>query len=600
MKISKDRLLTLMREEASRIQEERQLDELLYEQDTASGQDQVQRFETLRKYFSLRAAAGGLEKGSSERIENIRDRMQLVVDFEKELKEMIEELNFMMDFAKRRGGDYGVDLSGDRRDAEAAERFGIDAPTAAQAGEEGAAAAAAAAAAGEGQSEAQALLDASGLSGEQIFAMVGGKSPVTGRDLEFGTNDLTRVTTGNKYAKLFSLQYFLGKYPVDPSFRDKVLEYVNQKPEEAIGILLEAPELGFMATGTIYQGYISNVIIPSFLNRRQFEELMQVKRMRGSSKGGGGSTEYVDIMRESPSFKDVADENSNKLIDILSSPAAGLQNINIKGARGNTNQLIAQFYNEVMKSEEISQESKTKFTNKLMGSNNPVKNIIASEGGQPAMDFKVFDLMETWDPVSIAYKYIGPGAKLEAQALIEAQLDWRDRSQREDAGPEPSFGTIEEWGDAYGVGPNDNVYNYPAAKLFQTAFAGASDDIKQSFLEAADRLVQEKNEDPLTTRVEGNLAKYEADRLLGHILELVDLQPPPEQESKEAQIAVVGELIKDGTININDVDYSKQKEPAAQQVSEHKRFMMTVERLDELIKEELINHRKYKKAIGIK
>jgi hypothetical protein len=96
------------------------------------------------------------------------------------------------------------------------------------------------------------------------------------------------------------------------------------------------------------------------------------------------------------------------------------------------------------------------------------------------------------------------------------------------------------------------------------------------------------------------LAKYEADRLLGHILELVDLQPPPEQESKEAQIAVVGELIKDGTININDVDYSKQKEPAAQQVSEHKRFMMTVERLDELIKEELINHRKYKKAIGIK
>jgi hypothetical protein len=540
-----------MREEATKIYKERQLDELLYEQDTASGQDLVQRFQTLRKYFSLKANAGELEKGSDERIVNIRDRMQLVVDFEKEIKELIEELNFMMDFAKRRGADYGVDLTGARKDAEAAERFGIDAPTAAQAGEEGAAAA------GEGQSEAQALLDASGLSGEQIFAMVGGKSPVTGRDLEFGVGE-GRVQAGNEYAKLFSLQYFFGKIAApDPSFQDKVLEYINQKPEEAIGILLEAPMFKFLSAGVIYDGYISNVIIPSFLNRRQFEELMQARRMR-RGKGGVGSIEYVDVMRESPAFKDVADENSNKLIDILSSPAAGRENIKLGSIKGDTDQAIAHFYNGVLKNEEISQESKTKFTNKLMSSNSPVKNIIAnmaSDGGGAAIDFEILNNLNAGYEIK--------GAGMSGSEFAKILQNYLDRSVA------LTLGRIERGGE-------EEIIPDTQANKFLTALAAASEDLQLKFLEAIPSVSIDPERQDIYEKY-WNLALEE--------------NPSP-SDGKKAQNDILADLIKSKVI--------PELPAAGQQVSERRDFKMTVERLDELIKEELINHRRYKKAIGIK
>lgn len=555
MKISKDRLLVLMREEATKIYKERRLDELLYEQDTASGQDLVQRFETLRKYFSLKANAGELEKGSDERMVNIRDRMQLVVDFEKEIKELIEELNFMMDFAKRRGADYGVDLTGARKDAEAAERFGIDVPTAAQAGGEGEAAGEDTA--GGNRGEALKFINGDGLSGEQIFGMINGISPVTNKSLGYDIKE-------NDLAKATALNYFFAKMAgISNAFVESATGYINEKPEEAADILLNVPGALIESGRKLYDNYIRYVIVPSYLDAKQVSELDAAIMLRKSATGGGGSTKLVDIMRESPSFKEVANEKSNKLIAILSSvdEAEDIKFGAVTAVYGkDTNQAIARLYNQVSKTpdEQISQESKTKFSNKIMSSNSPVKNIVAtmaSDSGGVAVDFEILNNLKGGTDIGGGGTIGSEFAKILNHYLgssVGQTLDKMDRGEEEEIIPDTK------------------------ANKFLTALAAASDDLKLKFFEAIASIGggpedQDIYEKYLNLALEGN---------------------PSPSDGKKAQNDILADLIKDKVI--------PELPAAAQQVSERRDFKMTVERLDELIKEELINHRRYKKAIGIK
>ena len=559
MKISKDRLLVLMREEATKIYKERQLDELLYEQDTASGQDLVQKFETLQKYFVLKANAGELEKGSDERMVNIRDRMQLVVDFEKEIKELIEELNFMMDFAKRRGADYGVDLTGARKDAEAAERFGIDVPTAAQAGGEGEAAGEDTA--GGNKGEALKFINGDGLSGEQIFGMINGISPVTNKPLGYNKEE-------NNEAKAYSLIYFFTKMATagNSAFVESVAGYINEKPEEAADILLNAPKAPMFTGEKLYDGYIRYVIVPSYLDAKQVSELDAAVMLRNSRTGGGGSKKLEDIMRESPSFKEVANENSNKLIAILSSIEKG--DIQFGAATAvygkDTNQAIARLYNQVFKTpdETISQESKTKFSNTIMSSNSvvasQVKNFIAtsaSDSGGVAVDFEILNNLKGGTDIGGGGTIGSEFAKILNHYLgssVGRTLDKMDRGEEEEIIPDTK------------------------ANKFLTALAAASDDLKLKFFEA----IASINAGPEDQDI---YEKY---------LNLALEENPSPSDGKKAQNDILADLIKDKVI--------PELPAAAQQVSERRDFKMTVERLDELIKEELINHRRYKKAIGIK
>jgi len=553
MKISKDRLLVLMREEATKIYKERQLDELLYEQDIASGQDLVQRFQTIQRYFSLKANADGLEKGSQGRFENIRDRMQLVVDFEKEIKELIEELNFMMDFAKRRGGDYGVDLSGARKDAEAAERFGIDAPTAAQAAGEGGAAGEDAA--GGNKSEALKFINGDGLSGEQIFGMIKGISPVTNQTLGYTKKE-------NNLAKALSLNYFFAKLANSAAFAESATGYINEKPEEAADILLNAPGIPIQSGRELYDNYIRYVIVPSYLDAKQVSALDGAIMLRGSRTGGGGSRKLVDIMREAPSFKEVANEKSNKLIAILSSIEEG--DIKFGAATAvygkDTNQAIARLYNQVSKApdEQISQESKTKFSNKIMSSNSPVKNIVAtmaSDSEGVAVDFEILNNLKAGTDIGGGGTIGSEFAKILNHYLgssVGQTLDKMDRGEEEEIIPDTK------------------------ANKFLTALAAASDDLKLKFFEAI-------------ASIGGG---PESQDIYEKYVNLALEENPSPSDGKKAQNDILADLIKDKVI--------PELPAAAQQVSERRDFKMTVERLDELIKEELINHRRYKKAIGIK
>ena len=557
MKISKDRLLVLMREEATKIYKERRLDELLYEQDTASGQDLAQRFQTIQRYFNLKANAGELEKGSDERMVNIRDRMQLVVDFEKEIKELIEELNFMMDFAKRRGADYGVDLTGARKDAEAAERFGIDVPTAAQAGGEGEAAGDDTA--GGNKGEALKFINGDGLSGEQIFGMINGISPVTNKPLGYNKD-------ANNEAKRYSLIYFFTKMANSAAFAESVAGYINEKPEEAADILLNTPKTPMFTGKNLYDGYIRYVIVPSYLDAKQVSELDAAVMLRNSRTGGGGSRKLEDIMRESPSFKKVANENSNKLIAILSSIEEGdIQFGAATSAYGkDTNQAIARLYNQVFKTpdETISQESKTKFSNTIMSSNSvvasQVKNFIAtsaSDSGGVAVDFEILNNLKGGTDIGGGGTIGSEFAKILKHYLgssVGQTLNRMDRGGEEEIIPDTK------------------------ANKFLTALAAASDDLKLKFFET----IASISGDP---EYQDIYEKY---------LNLALEENPSPSDGKKAQNDILADLIKDKVI--------PELPAAAQQVSERRDFKMTVERLDELIKEELINHRRYKKAIGIK